>query len=77
MLLPHTSSGIFSHDVGPRNEARRDKREFAPEEANEAHSLIANVAGRVLMLQKDKPAAERGSKKVFVSLLIIHQSFLY
>lgn len=30
----------------------------------EAHSLIANVAGRVLMLQKDKPAAERSTKKV-------------
>lgn len=34
-----------------------------PSEDNEAHSLIANVAGRVLMLQKDKPAAERGAKK--------------
>jgi len=31
---------------------------------NEAHSLITNVAGRVLMLQKDKPAADRGAKEV-------------
>ncbi|XP_066924584.1 guanine nucleotide exchange factor subunit RIC1-like [Clytia hemisphaerica] len=38
--------------------------EFSSEESNEAHSLIANVAGRVLMLQKDKPAAERGSNKI-------------
>lgn len=33
-------------------------------DTKEAHSLIANVAGRVLMLQKDKPAEERTSKKI-------------
>ena len=38
-----------------------------PDEEREAHSLIANVAGRVMMLQKDKPAAERSSKKVILS----------
>ena len=35
------------------------------EETNEAHSLIANVAGKVLMLQKDKPAAKRESNTVY------------
>ena len=33
-------------------------------EGREAHSLIANVAGKLLMLQKDRPAAERRGKKV-------------
>ena len=41
------------------------------EEVNEAHSLIANVAGRVLMLQKDKPAAKRESKTVTIFKTII------
>ena len=35
-----------------------------PTEGREAHSLIANVAGRLFMLQKDKPVAERKSRKV-------------
>ena len=40
-------------------------------EEREAHSLIANVAGRVLMLQKDKPAAERSTKKVGVAYFLV------
>ena len=32
-------------------------------EGREAHSLIANIAGKVVMLQKDKSAAERGAGK--------------
>eukprot|EP00794_Sanderia_malayensis_P008016 gene8016-8875_t len=33
-------------------------------EAYEANSLIVNVAGKILMLQKDRPAAERQGEKV-------------
>jgi len=33
-------------------------------EDREAHSMIANVAGKVFMLQKDKPASERANIKV-------------
>lgn len=30
----------------------------------QAHSLIANVAGKVFLLQKERPVAERANKKV-------------
>ena len=36
----------------------------------EANSLIVNVAGRILMLQKDRPAAERRGRKVIIYVLI-------
>ena len=35
-------------------------------EGYEANSLIMNVAGKILMLQKDRPAAERAGRKVFI-----------
>ena len=37
-------------------------------EGHEANSLIMNVAGKILMLQKDRPAEERAGKKVCVNL---------
>eukprot|EP00795_Rhopilema_esculentum_P004641 gene4641-20920_t len=38
----------------------------------EANSLVMNVAGRIMMLQKDRPAAERGGKQVkFLSPVVL------
>ena len=36
----------------------------------EANSLVMNVAGKIMMLQKDRPAAERGGKQVCFTFVI-------